>query len=171
MAATAETTQADVRAKAGKYLTFRLGPETYGVEVLKVREIIRLMEITAVPQMPPYLKGVINLRGRIVPVVDLRLKFSMPHAEATGETCIVVVQVTQPSGTKTHIGIVVDSVEEVAQLSQADIEGVPDFGSQLSADYLLGMAKVKGCVKTLLDIDRMLSAATVPLIEKVQSSS
>lgn len=159
MSATIQSSPATHQARAGKYLTFRLARETYGVEVLKVREIIRLMEITSVPQMPPYIKGVINLRGKIVPVVDLRLKFGMPQGEATDHTCIVVLQVTQSSGVKANIGVIVDGVEEVVQINAADIEDVPDFGSQLNADYLLGMAKIKGRVKTLLDIDRMLAAA------------
>ncbi len=148
----------DTATLAGKYLTFTLGQESYGVQVLKVREIIRLMEITAVPQMPDYIKGVINLCGKIVPVVDLRLKFGLAKTEDTERTCIVVVQVAHAGGTRSNIGVIVDAVEEVVNLAASEIEDVPDFGSQLQTDYLLGMAKLKGVVKTLLDIDKMLVA-------------
>jgi purine-binding chemotaxis protein CheW len=153
-----ETACAPLRAKAGKYLILRLGRETYGLEVLKVREIVRWMDITAVPQMPEFIKGVINLRGKIVPVVDLRSKFGMPQADVTEQTCIVVLQGIQPSGAKSDIGVIVDTVAEVAQIQPGDIENVPNFGSQLNAPYLLGMARVRGTVTALLDIDQILSS-------------
>ncbi len=144
------------RNLAGKYLTFRLGNESYGFDVLKIREIIRMTEITAVPQMPDYVKGVINLRGKIIPVMNLRLRFGFPDAEKTEHTCIVVVQVKLPDGRNTQMGLVVDGVEEVVNIAAGDIEETPDFGTAITADYLLGMAKIKGVVKTLLNIDRML---------------
>jgi purine-binding chemotaxis protein CheW len=146
---------------AGKFLTFALGRESYGVSVLKVREIIRLMDITAVPQMPAYVKGVINLRGKVVPVVDLRLKFGLAHANATECTCIVVAQVQSVAGCSALIGFVVDAVEEVISITSDEIEPAPDFGAALDTDYILGMAKLKGRVKTLLDIDGVLTADTL----------
>jgi purine-binding chemotaxis protein CheW len=142
---------------AGKYLTFVLGDESYGIAVLKIREIIRLPDITAVPQMPAHIRGVINLRGKIIPVVDLRARFGLPHAEATDRTCVIVMQVTTAAGASVPMGLVVDDVEEVINLAADDIQETPDFGSQVTTDYLLGMAKIKGVVKTLLDFDRVVT--------------
>ena len=150
-------TVANARAKAGKYLTFVLGRESYGIEVLKIREIIRFTDITAVPQMPGHVKGVINLRGKIIPVIDLRTKFGLSTTETTERTCIVVVQVAFPGGTSAQMGLIVDAVEEVAFIAQADIEETPDFGGAFDTECLLGMAKIKGVVKTLLDIDRVVA--------------
>jgi purine-binding chemotaxis protein CheW len=149
------TTGASTLGTAGKYLTFKLGPESYGIKVVQVREIIRLTSITAVPQMPGYIKGVINLRGRIIPVVDLRLKLGLMAAEDTEHTCIIVVQVACQAGSKS-MGLIVDAVEEVVNIATADIEETPDFGGAVATECLLGMAKIKGVVKTLLDIDRLL---------------
>jgi purine-binding chemotaxis protein CheW len=146
--------QAD--ARAGKYLTFQLSNEEFGIRVLKVREIMGIQEITAVPQTPAHIKGVINLRGKVVPVVDLRLKFGLAAADYTQRTCIIVTQVQGESG-PVMMGIVVDGVSEVLNLTGAEIEDTPDFGEEISGGYLLGMAKVKGKVKILLDIDRVLS--------------
>lgn len=160
-----ESRSAPVLATAGKYLTFVLGPESYGVEVLKIREIIRLVDITGVPQMPPYVKGVINLRGKIIPVLDLRIKFGLPAVGTTERTCIVVVQIQSSAGTPMQMGLIVDGVEEVLNLSKADIEETPDFGSKMSTEYLKGMAKVKGKVTSLLDIDRVLGAAGLEEVE------
>ena len=143
---------------AGKYLTFTLNKESYGIEVLKVREIIRHLNITAVPQMPDYIRGVINLRGKIIPVMDLRLRFGFPNVINTDQTCIVVVQVTLPDGKATPMGMVVDGVEEVINFNAADIETTPDFGGQIATEYIMGMAKVKAVVKVLLDIDRVIGS-------------
>ena len=145
---------------AGKYLTFTLGHESYGIDVLKVREIIRQTNITAVPQMPAHVRGVINLRGKIIPVIDLRLKFGFAEAASTDQTCIIVVQVKLPDGKASQMGLVVDGVEEVANIAGADIEETPDFGGQICTDYILGMAKVKNAVKALLDIDGVVGAGT-----------
>ncbi len=150
-------------AIAGKYLTVVLENEAYGIAVLKVREIMRLQKITPVPQMPAYVKGVINLRGRVIPVVDLRVKFGL-KAEFAERTCIVVVQVKLPTEQVVQMGLIVDSVEEVVTLTAAEIEPTPDFGTKVNTDYLLGMAKVKGQVKTLLDIDRVVAPETVKAI-------
>lgn len=151
----AETTCS--RNLAGKYLTFTLHDESYGIEVLKIREIIRLTEITAVPQMPAYVRGVINLRGKIIPVTDLRLRFGFPDAVETDQTCIVVVQVNLPKSKPTQMGLIVDGVEEVVSISAGEIEETPTFGGNVSMDGILGMAKIKGAVKSLLDIDRVLA--------------
>jgi purine-binding chemotaxis protein CheW len=150
----AASTQVD--ARAGKYLTFQLAKEEFGIRVLKVREIMGLQEITAVPQTPMHIKGVINLRGKVVPVIDLRLKFGLDAAEYTQRTCIIVTQVQAESGA-VLMGIVVDGVSEVLSLTGPEIENTPDFGEAVTGQYLLGMAKVKGKVKILLDIDRVLS--------------
>lgn len=143
---------------AGKYLTFALHNESYGVDVLKVREIIRMTDITAVPQMPDFVRGVLNLRGKIIPVMDLRRRFQFPSQADTGQTCIVVAQVRLPDGKATQMGLVVDGVEEVINLGKSDIEATPDFGGQICTDYILGIAKVKGVFKALLDIDGVVGA-------------
>jgi purine-binding chemotaxis protein CheW len=139
-------------AKSGKYLTFVLQGEEYGLEILKVREIIGVMNITKVPQMPSYTKGVINLRGKVIPIVDLRLKFGMPEAAQTKETCIIVVNVQS-----VLMGVLVDTVSEVLDINSADVEPTPAFGSNVRTDFILGMGKIKGKVKILLDIDKVLS--------------
>jgi len=144
---------------AGKYLTVQLDNEAYGIAVLKVREIIRLQKITPVPQMPEFVKGVINLRGRVIPVVDLRVKFGL-KSEFTERTCVVVVQVRLPNETHIQMGLIVDSVEEVVHVPAEEIEPTPEFGTFVDTRYLLGMAKVKGLVKTLLDIDRVVAPET-----------
>jgi purine-binding chemotaxis protein CheW len=154
-------TAAVSRQKAGKYLTFTLHNESYGIDVLKVREIIRLTTITVVPQMPAHVRGVINLRGKIIPVMDLRLKFGFAEAASTEQTCIIVVQVKLPDGKTSQMGLVVDGVEEVANIAAADIEETPDFGGKICTDYIVGMAKVKGAVKALLDIDSVIGVQTI----------
>ncbi len=150
---------------AGKYLTVVLENEAYGIGVLKVREIIRMQKITPVPQMPTFVKGVINLRGRVIPVVDLRVKFGV-KAEFAERTCIVVVQVKLPTEQTVQMGLIVDSVEEVVTLQAGEIEPTPEFGTRVDTTYLLGMAKVKGAVKTLLDIDRVVAPETVQAISQ-----
>ena len=149
------------RALAGKYLTFTLQGGSYGIDVLKVREIIRHSNITTVPQMPPHIRGVINLRGKVIPVMDLRRRFEFAGAADTEQTCIVVVQVRLAEGGATPMGLVVDGVEEVINLNDADIEATPEFGGRISTDYILGMAKVKDQVKTLLEIDGVAGADTL----------
>lgn len=136
----------------GKYLTFVLGDEEYGLEILKVREIIGHMEITTVPQTPEFIKGVINLRGKVIPVINLRLKFGMPEIEPTEETCIIVVDI---SGTL--MGILVDTVSEVLDIAIGDIEPPPAFSDDIATEFILGIGKIKGKVKILLDINKVLS--------------
>ncbi|HEX7632548.1 MAG TPA: chemotaxis protein CheW [Lacunisphaera sp.] len=161
--APAATSSSAKATLAGKYLTVVLEDEAYGIAVLKVREIIRMQKITPVPQLPGFVKGVINLRGRVIPVVDLRVKFGL-EAVFGERTCIVVVQVKLPSEQIVQMGLIVDSVEEVATLTDEEIEPTPDFGAKVDTTYLLGMAKVKGQVKTLLDIDRVVAPETVQAI-------
>ena len=145
-----------VMEKEGKYLTFALGPEEYGLEILKVREIIGYMEITAVPQTPEHVKGVINLRGQVIPVIDLRAKFGMETAEVTEQTCIIVVE-TSRGDHKFSTGIVVDRVQEVLDIAGENIEEAPQFGSSVNTDFILGMGKISDSVKILLDIDKVLA--------------
>ena len=146
--------------QGGKYLTFALGKEEYGLAILKVREIIGLLDITAVPQTPPYVKGVINLRGQVIAVIDLRAKFAMAPRERTEETCIIVVE-SQHEGTKRSTGIIVDRVSEVLNIPADKIEDPPSFGMADDADFILGMGKVGKSVKILLNIDRILSSVDI----------
>jgi len=152
---TAPTLRPGGLAEEGKYLTFALGAEEYGLEILKVREIIGYMDVTAVPRTPPHVKGVINLRGQVIPVVDLRLKFGMPEAEVTDQTCIIVVEIRQADKTF-NTGIVVDRVSEVLDITTDQIEDPPQLGSTVEVNFILGMAKVGEAVKILLDIDKVL---------------
>jgi purine-binding chemotaxis protein CheW len=154
-----------ITIKTGKYLTFSLNEEEYGIGILKVKEIIGMMPITSVPRTPPFVKGVINLRGKVIPVVDLRLKFSMESIDYTERTCIIVVEIETQS-TTVLIGIVVDAVSEVLNIKEKEIEETPAFGTSLDTDYILGMAKIEGGVKILLDIDKVLNAKEIQLLEK-----
>jgi purine-binding chemotaxis protein CheW len=159
-------TVGDGKSAAGKYLTFVLGGESYGIPVLKVREIIKLVPVTVVPQMPSYIKGVLNLRGRIIPVLDMRIKFGMEVSADSDHTCIIVVQVLSANGIAISLGLVVDSVEEVSNIAASDIEDTPDFGTTLDTSYLVGMAKIKNKVVSLLNIDRCLGVAELAVVEK-----
>lgn len=149
--------------RGGKYLTFALGREEYGLEILKVREIIGLMEITAVPRTPGYVKGVINLRGQVITVVDLRAKFTMPAVEKTDQTCIIVVEISL-EGRKLNTGIIVDRVSEVLDIAGEKIEEPPSLGSDESSDFILGMGKIGDSVKILLDIDKVLTADAASIV-------
>lgn len=144
-----------VAAKPGRYLTFRLGRESYGLPVLGVREIIRLCPITPVPKMPAYIKGVINLRGKVIPILDLRAKFRLSSEEFGERACIVIVQLGALPAAVTLMGAIVDAVEEVVQLSEGELEPTPDFGGSPETDYILGMANIRGGVKTLLDLNKV----------------
>ncbi len=152
-------------SREGKYLTFSMAEEEYGIGILKIREIIGMMAITSVPQTPHFIKGVINLRGKIIPVMDLRLKFGMEENEYTDRTSIIVVEVQGQTST-IQIGIVVDHVSEVVNIKSSDIEDTPTFGAKLDTDYILGMAKLQGDVKILLNIDRVLNADEISAFEK-----
>jgi len=152
--------------REGKYLTFSLAGEEYGIGILKVKEIIGMMTITIVPQTPDYIKGVINLRGKVIPVIDLRAKFSIQQAEYTERTCIIVVEISA-KGRTILMGIVVDSVSEVLNIKSADIEETPAFGTKLNTEFILGLAKVGGGIKILLDIDSVLSVEEAILMDRV----
>ena len=141
---------------SGKYLAFHLGKEEFGIDVLKILEIIGAQDITSVPSSPPYVKGVINLRGKVIPVIDLRAKFGLQQVEYTKRTCIIVVQVAGER-TPSLVGVVVDGVSEVLNISAQEIEAAPNFGTSESLPYILGMAKMKDGVKMLLDINVVLS--------------
>jgi len=154
-----------ISKKAGKYLTFTLANEEYGIGLLKIKEIIGMMSITTVPRTPEFVKGVINLRGKVIPVVDLRLRFGMEAIDYTERTCIIVVEIEGESGS-VMIGIVVDSVSEVLNIKGEEIEETPTFGTKLNTDYILGMAKMEKSVKILLDMDRVLNSQEVALLEK-----
>ena len=143
-------------AKAGKYLTFRLGLEEYGIAILKIVEIIKMMPITSLPRMPHYMRGVINLRGKVIPVLELRRRFGMVSVPDDDETCIIVVSVGWGES-NTHIGILVDTVSEVLDILPSDIEPPPCVASLEEMAFIVGMAKTKGSVKTLLDIDLVLT--------------
>jgi purine-binding chemotaxis protein CheW len=157
---------AALKSTAGKYLTFGLGNEEYGLEILKVREIIGLMDITKVPRTPDYIRGVINLRGKIIPVLDLRRKFAMPVVDSTDESCIIVVDVTDDNGT-TLMGLLVDSVCEVLRIAAENLEPAPSFGKGVNSDFIQGMAKIGDQVKILLNIENVLSAADVVAIHQL----
>jgi len=151
--------------REGKYLTFSLAGEEYGIGILKIKEIIGMMPITTVPRTPSFVKGVINLRGKVIPVVDLRLKFEMEAIDSTERTCIIVVEIGA-TGRSLLMGILVDSVSEVLNIKGNDIEETPTFGARLNTDYILGMAKMNGGVKILLDIDRVLNAEEITILDK-----
>lgn len=148
--------------REGKYLTFVLSSEEYGLEILKVREILGMMEITAVPQTPSFVKGVINLRGKVIPVIDLRIKFGMPEVEYTPSTCVIVVEVGG-----VQMGIIVDTVQEVLDIVEENIEDAPRFGSQVNTDFILGMGKTGERVSILLDIEKVLTSQELVVVAEV----
>ncbi len=144
-----------------KYLAFILGSEIYGIEILRVREIIGLMDVTTVPQTPEYMKGVLNLRGKVIPVIDLRLKFSMQEEEHTEETCVIVVEVNSM-----HVGVIVDSVSEVVDIGRGDIEETPNFGQGIDTDFIMGLGKVNEKIIILLDIERVLTSEELEMVNQ-----
>ena len=151
---------------AGKYLTFELGQEFYGLEILKVQEIIGIMKVTGVPRTPAYVRGVINLRGKVIPVIDLRLKFGMEAIEDTDRTCVIVVQVGDADRAIT-MGIIVDEVSEVLEVAGNQIEAAPSFGTSVNTDFILGMGKVGQRVVMLLDVDKVLSTGDLTALEQM----
>lgn len=173
MAELAETMDQAVKVmadKEGKYLTFMLADEEYGIGILKVKEIIGMMPITSVPQTPGFVKGVINLRGKVIPVIALRLKFGMEEIDYSERTCIIVVEIAAESG-DLLIGIVVDTVSEVLNIKGDDVEATPSFGTKLNTEYILGMAKVEGGVKILLDIDQVLIGEGFEMMSSLKEES
>ncbi len=164
---TAETSEWEkaILGRDGKYLTFALAQEEFGLEILKVREIIGYMAITAVPQTPCHVKGVINLRGQVIPVVDIRSLFGMETKEITDETCIIVVEINQSKRAFTT-GVIVDKVSEVLDIAAEDIEDAPQLGDALDTDFILGMGKVNNSVKILLNIDKVLNGSGLEAFEE-----
>lgn len=158
---TNQLTAVEKKVKLDKYLTFVLGKESYGLEILMVREIIGMMEITRVPKMPDFVRGVVNLRGKVIPVIDLRIKFGMDALEDTEETCIIVVDFGDML-----MGTVVDRVSEVLDISSDNIEPPPEFGVGVDTDFILGIGKAKGKVIILLDIKKVLSALELSALKK-----
>ncbi|HID98245.1 MAG TPA: purine-binding chemotaxis protein CheW [Thermodesulfobacteriaceae bacterium] len=150
-----ETSMKEPNSLSGKYLSLTLAEEVYGLAILKVREIISLLDITAVPQTPLFVKGVINLRGKVIPIVDLRLRFGMPEKQYDDLTCIVVVE-TDLTDVQAQVGLIVDTVSDVLNITAEQIETAPACGTGLDTDYILGIGKVKEQIIILLDIDRVL---------------
>lgn len=141
---------------AGKYLTFALGSEEYGLAILKVREIVGYQAITTVPKTPKEIKGVINLRGQVIPIIDLRSRFGMSEQAVTEQTCIIVVE-SHHDGRMIPTGVIVDNVSEVLDISAEQIEPPPEFGARAKIDFIQGIGKIGSTVKILLDIDRVLT--------------
>lgn len=156
-----------ILAKAGKYLTFNLGKEVYGIEILKVQEIIGMMSVTRVPKTPEFVRGVVNLRGKVIPVIDLRLKFALEGKTDTDRTCIIVVQVSL-NGIPVIMGLIVDEVSEVLNVLADQIEASPSFGAKVDTDFILGMGKVGQKVVMLLDVDKVLSADEAMAVGKIE---
>jgi len=159
-----DTQDRNMSELAGKYLTFFIGEETYGLEILKVQEIIGMQELAKVPRTPEYVKGVFNLRGKVIPVVDLRLKFGMEEQKRTRHTCIIIVNV-QNEGKEVNMGTIVDQVSEVAEISGDEIEPAPSFGNQVATNFIMGMTKTKDSVKILLDIDKVLAEGDIEALQ------
>jgi len=158
--------EARLDSRAGKYLTFFLESEEYGVEILKVQEIIGRMPITPVPRTPEFIRGVINLRGKIHPLMDLKVKFGMEHTQITDETCIIVIKTST-----IMMGILVDRVSEVANIAAGEIEDTPSFGAGIDTDYLLGVGKSGGKVRLLLDIEKVITAKDIIQFKKAVGGS
>ena len=164
---------------AGQYLTFELGDEVYGLQILKVQEIIGIMTVTRVPRTPSYVRGVINLRGKVIPVIELRTKFGMVNAEDTSRTCIIVVQVATEADARgetggsrrTTMGIIVDEVAEVLEVASDQIEPAPSFGAAVPTEFILGMGKVGEKVVMLLDVDKVLSVGELAALHAAEGGT
>lgn len=154
--------------QSGKFLTFALGNEEYGIPIQSVKEIIGIMDITVVPKMPVFMKGVINLRGKIVPVIDLRLKFSLEELAYSQRTCIIVVEIVGEDLSNRLMGVVVDTVSEVVNIQSADIEEPPVFEKSTDISFITGMGKVKGKVVMLLDIAKVLDTNDINMIKNIK---
>lgn len=159
----------NLQDKAGKYLTFQLAKELYGLDILKVQEIIKMMTVTRVPRTPEFIRGVVNLRGKVIPVVDLRLKFGMEYMEDTEQTCIIVVQIQRDEQTIT-MGVIVDAVSEVIDIKAEQLEPTPSFGAAVNTSFILGMGKVGDKVLSLLDIDKVLSTEEIAELKAADTS-
>ncbi len=150
------------KSHEGKYLAFVLGTEEYGIEILKAREIIGVMNITNVPQTPDYMKGVINLRGKVIPVIDLRLKLAMTELKHTQETCTIVVEVNS-----SLIGIIVDSVSEVVYIAGEEVEDAPQFGQGIDTDFIIGLGNVNEKIIRLLDLEQVMSTEELEMVDQM----
>jgi purine-binding chemotaxis protein CheW len=139
-----------------RYLSFVLNEEEYGIEILKIREIMGMTDITAIPQTPAFIKGVINLRGKIIPIIDLRLKFGMAERPYTDRTCIIVVEIGY-EGEATLMGVVVDSIQEVISIPEEKISDVPYINAKVKGDYIRGIAETGETIKIILDILKVLT--------------
>lgn len=157
---------AEVLAKAGKYLTFGLADEHYGLEVLRVQEIVGLLPVTRVPRLPAFFAGVVNLRGRVIPVVDLRLAFGLSSSQMTERTCIIVVKVERSGTSATVMGMLVDEVSDVANLSDDAIEATPEFDTSIDTSFIKGVGRADDRVLLLLDIDKALSSSELDVVER-----
>jgi purine-binding chemotaxis protein CheW len=166
----ATATRSDIsdigRQLAGKYLTFKVAEEEYGLEILKVQEIIRMQAVTKVPRTPEYVRGVINLRGKVIPVIELRKKFGLPQAADTDKTCIIVVQIAT-GASKVVMGTIIDEVKEVLDIRAENIEETPSFGSSIDTQFILGMGKIGNTVKILLDIDKVMSVKDIESLKQI----
>jgi purine-binding chemotaxis protein CheW len=156
--------QPTVTEQPGQYLTFTLGSEVFALGILAIKEIIEYLSLTTVPMMPPYVRGVINLRGAVVPVIDLSIRFSRPPSPVTRKTCIVIVEIST-GGRLQDVGLVVDAVDSVLDISGDDIEAPPAFGAHISTEFIQGMGKVNGRFLILLDVDSMLAAEEAALLQ------
>jgi purine-binding chemotaxis protein CheW len=154
---------------AGKYLTFKLAEEEYGIEILKVQEIIQMQDVTRVPRTPDFVRGVINLRGKVIPIIELRKKFSMEVTEDTDKTCIIIVKIGDDE-TGTILGIIIDEVSEVLDIAAKDIQEAPSFGNDVNTEFILGIGTIEGKVKMLLDIDKVLSSQEMNELAKMSKS-
>eukprot|EP00792_Barthelona_sp_PAP020_P007624 TRINITY_DN3155_c3_g1_i1.p1 TRINITY_DN3155_c3_g1~~TRINITY_DN3155_c3_g1_i1.p1 ORF type:complete len:167 (-),score=20.46 TRINITY_DN3155_c3_g1_i1:122-622(-) len=150
-----------------KQLTFKLEDETFGIPVLRVKTIIGMMDYTKIPSTPSYVMGVINLRGKVIPIIDLRLKFSMEFKKYTERTCIIVVE-TEKDSTKKLMGIVVDDVSEVINISQENVESPPEYGLNIEEDFLHGIGKIKNKVIMLLKIDNILNTKEFKILDSIR---
>jgi purine-binding chemotaxis protein CheW len=168
-----KTTKSGADVNESKFLTFCLGKEEYGVDILAVREIIGVIDVTPLPQTPDYVNGIINLRGRIIPVLDLRTRFRLPTVEHTAHTCIIVLEVGDgDTDERYQMGVIVDTVSEVLDIPDDAIEPAPDFGCSVHTDFVKGVGKVKDRVIILLDIEKVLAAREIAsLSERVQGEA
>lgn len=157
--------EADASQAAGKYLTFRLGDESYGLQILKVQEILGMMPVTRVPRTPNFIRGVVNLRGKVIPVVDLRCTFNLASLADTETTCIIVVQIVRDQNTVV-MGVIVDAVSEVLDVRAEQVEPAPAFGTEIDTAFILGMGKIADKVVILLDIDRVLSTEQLSTVKQ-----
>lgn len=160
----------DIASLDGKYLTFEIGEETYGLGILKVQEIIKMQEITKVPRTPEYVKGIINLRGKVIPVISMRSFFGMEETGTSRNTCIVIMQVQQ-GDTPLILGAIADKVSEVLNIDGEEIEPAPSFGTQVETQFILGMAKTKDSVKILLDADKLVDEETMSSLSKTKGEN